>query len=143
MTDILGKYLLNGDTRSCGCIGNGGPVNKTGYKELSGSYWCHISGNAKRRGIPISITPEYAYNLFIKQNKKCALSGIDICLVRYFRRDSTIQTASLDRIDNTKGYEEGNVQWVHKDVNEMRMNRTKENFIEWCHKISNYQNLRK
>ncbi len=140
MTDILGKYLLNGDTRSCGCIGNGGPVNKTGYKELSGSYWCHISGNAKRRGIPISITPEYAYNLFIKQNKKCALSGIDICLVRYFRRDSTIQTASLDRIDNTKGYEEGNVQWVHKRINIMRNILSVHDLIDLCRKIVDHAN---
>ena len=26
-------------------------------------------------------------------------------------------TASLDRIDSTKGYVRGNIQWVHKDIN--------------------------
>jgi len=130
--DILGKYLLNGDTRSCGCIGNGGPVNKTGYKELSGSYWCHVSGNAKRRGVPIAITAEYAYEVFTQQNKKCAISGVDINLVSYYRRDCKDQTASLDRIDNTKGYEKGNIQWVHKQVNIIRNALSIDSLLSWC-----------
>ena len=44
-------------------------------------------------------------------------------------------TASLDRIDSSKGYIEGNVQWVHKRVNLMKGNMSTENFIEWCNLV--------
>jgi hypothetical protein len=112
-----------------------------GHGEISGSYFTATMHNAKSRKIGFDVTIEYIWEIFLKQERKCALSGEILTFSR--RRDLFPQTASLDRIDNTKGYIKGNVQWVHKDVNEMRMNRTKENFIEWCHKISNYQNLRK
>lgn len=45
-------------------------------------------------------------------------------------------TASLDRIDNSKGYEEGNIQWVHKDVNFMKRTYSQEYFIKLCTLIS-------
>lgn len=41
----------------------------------------------------------------------------------------------LDRIDSSKGYIEGNVQWVHKDVNMMKQNYSQKYFIEMCKKI--------
>lgn len=41
-------------------------------------------------------------------------------------------TISLDRIDSTKGYIEGNVQWVHKSVNIMKSTLTQEQFINFC-----------
>jgi hypothetical protein len=50
------------------------------------------------------------------------------------------QTASLDRIDSTKGYIKGNIQWVHKDVNKMKWNWNQSNFINWCKLITNYYN---
>ncbi len=43
---------------------------------------------------------------------------------------------SLDRIDNLKGYIEGNVQWVHKRVNVMRNVLSIEEFLSWCEKIT-------
>ena len=42
------------------------------------------------------------------------------------------QTASLDRIDNSKGYEVGNIQWVHKEINMMRGPLPIDRFIELC-----------
>lgn len=41
-------------------------------------------------------------------------------------------TASLDRIDSSRGYVEGNVQWVHKDVNFMKQALSQERFVELC-----------
>jgi len=41
-------------------------------------------------------------------------------------------TASLDRINNDLGYIEGNVQWVHKDVNRMKWAFTQDRFLELC-----------
>ncbi len=41
-------------------------------------------------------------------------------------------TASLDRIDSTKGYTLDNIQWIHKDLNKMKMNFANDYFIKTC-----------
>lgn len=41
-------------------------------------------------------------------------------------------TASLDRIDNTRGYHLSNVHWIHKDLNRMRNTFTIKQFVDWC-----------
>lgn len=45
-------------------------------------------------------------------------------------------TASLDRIDSSRGYEIDNIQWVHKDVNKMKMGLSQNEFIDICKIIS-------
>ncbi len=52
-------------------------------------------------------------------NNYCAISGLPITY-RVLCRQKTA-TASLDRIDSSKGYLIGNVQWIHKDVNRLKM----------------------
>lgn len=66
------------------------------------------------------------------QNRKCALSGFDLI----FSGDFNQITASLDRIDNSKGYEAGNIQWVHKEINMMRGPLSIDRFIELCKSVS-------
>ena len=83
---------------------------------------------------------EYLWNLFLEQNKKCALSGLELILNPRWShqkngRMENVQTASLDRIDNTKGYILGNVQWVHKQVNFMKGSLSENKFIEYCNLI--------
>jgi len=84
---------------------------------------------------------EYLWNLFLEQNKKCALSGLELILnPRWSQQNKgrmeNVQTASLDRIDNTKGYILGNVQWVHKQVNFMKGTMEQKEFIKFCKLIS-------
>ena len=52
-------------------------------------------------------------------------------------------TASVDRIDSTKGYLKGNVQWVHKSINQMKSNRTDEEFIALCKAVALYNEGKK
>ena len=68
-------------------------------------------------------------------NGKCALSGLEIQFGKHWKMMSD-QTASLDRIDNTKGYIVGNVQWVHKQVNFMKGTMRQKEFIKFCKLIS-------
>jgi hypothetical protein len=91
---------------------------------------------------------EFLWDLFLKQNKKCAISGIDIVLnTRWSEQNKgkfteIIQTASLDRIDNSKGYTKNNVQWVHKDINFMRGGLAVNDFVFFCKKVAeNYFNI--
>ena len=46
-------------------------------------------------------------------------------------------TASLDRIDSSKGYVEGNVQWVHKMINMSKQQYSQEEFIDMCKAVAN------
>jgi len=44
-------------------------------------------------------------------------------------------TASLDRINSSKGYTLDNVQWVHKTVNIMKQGLSDEDFKYWIKMI--------
>ncbi len=131
---LLTNTLLTGVSKSCGCLRkelSTGENSKQwlGYKTLSGSFWCLIKASAKKRNLTFDITKEYIYHIFISQQEKCILSGVDISLIKP-------RTASLDRIDSRLGYIKGNIQWVHKDVNVMKQDMSDEEFIEWCRKIA-------
>lgn len=137
--EILIYSLVNRRTASCGCdksryIKTTGANSKqfTGYNDITGQMWSHMRGKAKERGIQFDISLEYVWDLYEKQNRKCALSGVDLS----FSNKTKTTTASLDRIDNSKGYIEGNVQWVHKWINIMRNVLTCEEFIDWCKKVA-------
>lgn len=109
----------------------------SGYEEISGSHWDRIRASAIQRNLEFSITIEDAWNQFLKQDRLCALSGEKL----KFNSKCVIHdgNASLDRIDSSKGYITGNVQWVHKDVNYMKQEQSDQEYIDWCHKISDYQ----
>lgn len=108
---------------SCGCHRNSqkgaNHPQWIGHEGISGSWWrSHILReiNGRRHRVPVTITIQEAWDLLVKQNFKCSLSGMPI-----FVGDNSINgTASLDRIDSSKGYELDNVQWTHKHINFMK-----------------------
>lgn len=101
-----------------------------GYEEISGTFFAKIKREAKEREIEFNLTIEQLWNLFIKQNQKCALSGVPLKFQSNYRVSD--QTASLDRIDSSKGYTIDNVQWVHKIVNFMKQSLSKKELLAWC-----------
>lgn len=126
-------YLRKGYTKSCGKCTNHHCWK--GYKEISGWYFGTIRQRASKKGIKFNLDIKYLWNLYTRQHKKCALTNLDIFFVRNMTNDcvsAKTQTASLDRIDSSKGYIRGNVQWVHKDVNRMKWDLTQKRFIEIC-----------
>lgn len=138
--EVLGKYLLVGDTKSCGCFSKCNAHNRQGYKGLGQSYVYCVKSNAKRRGIPFNLSAEELYLKLEEQSFRCKISDVDIVLCDNYRDQYTNQTASLDRIDNSKGYTLDNVQWVHKTVNIMRNKLSIQDFLEWCNLISRNNN---
>lgn len=52
-----------------------------------------------------------------------------------------MNSASLDRIDSSKGYSINNVQWVHKDVNFAKQSMTMKDFVQLCDEVSNYAKI--
>lgn len=121
---------------SCGCtqqkIGSNN-CSWTGYEEIPGSFFSRFKRGAKNRNLIFDLSIKEVWDLFIKQNRKCALTGV--CLTFGSHIYGSI-TASLDRIDSSKGYTIDNVQWVHKDVNIMKMDATQEEFIIMANQIA-------
>ena len=128
---ITRSNLINGNTNSCGCIKKKGENHPgfVGYKEISGRKWKEIRKCGTSRHLEFTITLPYIWELFIKQNRKCALTNLPL---QFGSTNSAPYTASLDRIDSTKGYVEGNVQWVHKDVNLMKNKFSQAYFTKVC-----------
>jgi hypothetical protein len=129
--------LINGTSTKCLKCGNSLKKEKNpawkGHQEIPYSWFSnYFLRNRKRVG---DITIQDVYELWIKQNKKCSLSGVEIG----FEKDSI--TASIDRIDSKKEYYLENIQLVHKDVNLMKNYFDNDYFINTCHKISR-ENIR-
>jgi len=133
--------------RSCGhvqCHHKSHPHGKQskvwkGYGDISAAYYRNVQSNAKTRNFDFGadVTLEYLWELFKKQEKKCALTGMALS---FNVADSTNDgTASLDRIDAKLGYVRGNVQWIHKDINRMKQHYSESYFIEMCNKVSDYK----
>lgn len=134
-------HRLTGVTKprlnSChACSGLRGGTNPkwSGYGDMPGSKYAPIRFRAQKikhlaQGTDPIITIQECYDLMEAQDRKCALSGVQL----------DWKNASLDRIDSRRGYAVGNVQWAHKVVNYMKRTLSDEELIEWCTRIVNYQ----
>ena len=137
------NLITAGHTRSCGCLKARKGQDNPGWQgsgRLSGYLWAHIQHHAKRgsRVLPFTITKDDAWSKFQEQGGKCALTGWNLS-IDHSSKTPTNRTASLDRIDSSKGYEPGNIQWVHKDVNQMKWELTNPRFIEVCRAVVLFQ----
>jgi hypothetical protein len=124
--------LIRNLTRSCGCLRH--DLSYKGYKNISGSYWNKCIYGATTRGLEFSITIEDAWQLYLRQNKKCAISGVPISF-KTNNDQAVYQTASLDRIDSTRGYTLDNIQWVHKRVNRFKSIMDNNELFFWVKNI--------
>lgn len=144
--ETITSSLRAGITKSCGCLSKEtnkrtGKAKKgipcysirTGLKYVTGVYYRCVKCGAKNRNLEFSITIEDMEDLLIKQNFKCKLSGLDIVIGYGIEKHE--KTASLDRIDSSKGYTKDNIQWVHKKINWMKYNFSETEFIELCKKV--------
>jgi hypothetical protein len=131
ITKATTQKLQSGRKTSCGCKqhkkGKESPFFK-GFEDITGSKWYIIKRGAQIRNLSFNITPEYVWHIFETQNKKCVLSGLPLSFID--------GSASVDRIDNKIGYEVGNIQIVHTDINAMRSDYTVDYFIEICQQVT-------
>jgi hypothetical protein len=86
------------------------------------------------------VTGHEAWQVFLRQNGKCALTGLDLDFGSggTDRRNYHLGSASLDRIDSAKGYSLDNIQWVHKQVNLMKSDLDQSEFIRWCKRVARH-----
>ncbi len=109
-----------------------------GFGEIPHDVYTTIKHSAFTKNFEFNVSIEYLWKIFLQQNRKCAFTGEEIFFNKTFKNKKE-KTASLDRIDSSKGYIEENLQWVHKDVNKLKKNFTDERFIEICKKVAKYK----
>ena len=71
----------------------------------------------------------------------CALTGVKLFLTKTRSQSPGNQNASLDRIDSSKGYDVGNIQWVDWRVNHIKGDIKNEEFIKICNLVSHQHPL--
>ena len=119
------SYKKISEDKSCG------KIHHTYYQQLKKA--------ATRRNISFAVSMEDLWNQYQKQEGKCALTGLDLTLTNSNHlRD---QTASLDRIDSSKGYTTDNIQWAHKHANKMKMDLQEEDFFRIVKQIYEHRKL--
>ena len=111
------------------------------FGEIHCRYLSHLQVRARRKKIEYDVSGEYLWKLYQNQSGKCAYTGRNITFANDYRNKWQDQTASLDRIDSTKGYVEGNVQWVHKKVNAMKWEYSDQEFLQVCRDVVNHKKL--
>lgn len=139
----LSQHIRDPKVISCGCYKKRrGPDSKSwkGFGVVGAAFMNRITKHSKRRGIIFDLTCEYLNELFIEQNERCALSGVKLTMPLVGNKYKVKGNASVDRIDSNRGYVEGNVQWVHRDINFMKQQFSQEHFIEMCEKVVRHNN---
>lgn len=129
------KRVKSGKMFNCYCLKT--RHKHKGYGDITLTQWNSIKNCANTRNIPFEITIEQAWNLFLKQNGKCSLTGLNITFAVTYNKRTEYTTASLDRIDSAKPYTIDNVQWIHKDLQYMKWNYDEKYYIEMCKLVSN------
>lgn len=102
------------------------------YEEIPISWFAAKVRRGSQRNYEFTITIEEVWDIYIAQDKVCALSGVPIDFKG---------TASLDRIDNSRGYVRENIQIVHKDVNYMKYIYSQDYFIKMCNLVASKHNV--
>ena len=91
--------------------------------------------SAPKSGTDFNITQEQAWEIINKQVWKCALTGVP------FSRSGSardLNSPSADRIDSSKGYIPGNVQYVRLVVNLAKRELSDADFITLCKQVATY-----
>jgi len=92
-----------------------------------------IKDRCKKSGLESNISLDDLKQLWIKQEGKCAISGISMTYI--FANGRTPTNVSVDRINSLKGYTQDNVQLVCMAVNQMKSDLTIDQLIFFCKQI--------
>ena len=129
----------NSPVKSCGCSAKASGARHSQWKgcgEISGNwFYNHVLRERKqgdRARVSVELTVDEAWELFLRQERKCALSGLPLTI----SPTGKYNDASIDRIDSSKGYIIENVQWVHKHINFMKRTYSQEYFIKMCKAVA-------
>lgn len=105
------------------------------YRSSSPETYLFSRLNNRARKIEVSITKQDLRVMWDAQQGKCAVTGMHMTYYPRRMRDNTGLNASVDRIDQGRGYEKGNVRLVCYRVNLMRHAGEDADLLWWCKQI--------
>ena len=81
---------------------------------------------------------QYLYQLLLDQDKKCALTRAPLLL-----EPNSPLCLSLDQKDPSKGYVEGNVQWLAWCVNRAKGDLALDDFYDMCEIVLQHRKVQR
>lgn len=116
---------------------SGQMTTESQYELISGN-WDRYFSRLLYHGRKGQLTREDLLLLLEKQKGLCALSGEPLtCILEKGKKCRT--NASIDRLEAGGSYAPENVQLVCAVLNGFRIDTPLDEFIEFCHKVSDYQ----
>lgn len=129
--------LMNGSSTQCSTCAakSGGLKRRKGYKDITGTFWANIKNKAKQQEKFFDIRIEDAWQLYKKQKKVCAYSGLPLTFKGY-ESQHQIADAVLTLVNTNGEYTIDNVKWIHKDVAKLKGNLSEVELITLIDSIS-------
>ena len=97
---------------------------------------------AKKYNMAFDIDREYLEKLWKKQRGLCSVSGVKLQVISGSREEKNPYIASLDRINNEKGYVKGNVRFVCHWINNAKSTFDNKVLYEFVSAIAQKQIIR-
>ena len=95
----------------------------------------------------INVSLDYIYNIGEKQNWKCALTNVPLEFIRGGRMFNNMwanpNSCTIDRIDSSLGYVEGNIQLLTWKANCVKAGMHHQEFIKFCYDVVETDKKRK
>jgi len=126
---VSASNLLEKDTFSCGCARKL-PYGLGEFRRVYKDY----KRNAETRGLVFGLSEVRVKELV---RSDCYYCGFSLPTVRPDLQEFV--NNGIDRLDNLKGYEEGNVVPCCKTCNHAKGTMTEEEFVTWALRLAQYQ----
>lgn len=106
------------------------------YSTPENYLWSRIGRqNRKQSQVEVAVTKQYLKELWEQQNGKCAVTGLHMTYYPRAMRESTGLNASVDRIDSSDIYRQGNIRLVCSKVNLMKGAGEDADMLWWCKQV--------
>jgi hypothetical protein len=90
----------------------------------------------------IEVDLDYVYDVGASQDFLCALTGDELEFTRggqnWLGKWCNPNSCTIDRIDSSKGYVEGNIQLITWRANCLKQNMNNDEFIEFCKDVARW-----
>jgi hypothetical protein len=111
---------------------------------LSPFRWFALRARQRADKAEAVVDPQYLKGLWESQNGRCPLTGWCLELPRNsmgWEKGAAPKSASLDRIDQSRGYVQGNVRFVALIANLARWMWTDEQLIRFCESVTEHNRV--
>jgi len=101
-------------------------------------YYNSLKNRSRKSGIDVTIDPVYIKQLWRHQKGRCRYTGIKLKLQSHANiKVKPHKLASIDRINSSEGYVEGNVQFVSVTCNLAKGSMDEKDFLEFMETLRN------